>query len=745
MGDGKPSHDDLPELAYSLSGLQAPFLAQVPAQVPHPPPPPPIGPTPQPPPGASGGSRLADIPYLPREPRHAHEQQQQRPASVSDLLPPRPVPAIQNITPTEGPPGTCVAVYLCSAYDLEAPPALRYSLMFGTQSCVGSLTKLNSEGQYLRYLLAATAPALSPAAWASPEVPIRLRVDDDAAGQPVGAVEVGQYTYTSPVKQSPAAYTSPPAASSSSATRKRKSSASPETRPIPTKRVSHQHLRTTSGDDVPTYNYSPVDGNLYRPQYYSPPIEGPPPPSTAPTTVTGYATSPTPAHYGHAASAARAISYPYAEGPMVPVTGASEPRSSGPPPPWSSPHSDVSSYHSHSPTLAAVAATARPQPSHLASPPGVANPPLIRTSTIPQSATSTSSLLPGSAAGGPAFNPYAMYPHKAVLKLQADLDSMAENWTVQEWDAKRRLVQFQRRQSGSTIYASCQPIAPEERAANSICISCIWWEEKNECYVTSVDTIYLLESLVAVRFTVEEKNRIRRNLEGFRPLTVSKGKADSEEFFKVVMGFPAPKPRNIEKDVKVFPWKVLSHALKKIISKYSASYSSTAGALGRPVSPSGYAMTGPPRSASNPHHHHQQHQHHQQHPSLSGSNHHHHHHHHPSNTSAEIGSPPDYHHTIASPPLHSLPNLHHPPSHHSGPTPLGSLGGGGNDLRLTVPHVTTHHITSSPRSQQPFVDATARTTTTTPWALGPYIDTELNSADGSELLMPSSGPPTSHE
>jgi hypothetical protein len=34
------------------------------------------------------------------------------------------------------------------------------------------------------------------------------------------------------------------------------------------------------------------------------------------------------------------------------------------------------------------------------------------------------------------------------------------------------------------------------------------------------------------------------------------------------MGFPAPKPRNIEKDVKVFPWKILSHALKKIIGKY---------------------------------------------------------------------------------------------------------------------------------------------------------------------------------
>jgi hypothetical protein len=39
------------------------------------------------------------------------------------------------------------------------------------------------------------------------------------------------------------------------------------------------------------------------------------------------------------------------------------------------------------------------------------------------------------------------------------------------------------------------------------------------------------------------------------------------------MGFPNPKPRNIEKDVKVFPWKILAHALKKIISKYVSIYS----------------------------------------------------------------------------------------------------------------------------------------------------------------------------
>lgn len=74
-----------------------------------------------------------------------------------------------------------------------------------------------------------------------------------------------------------------------------------------------------------------------------------------------------------------------------------------------------------------------------------------------------------------------------------------------------------------------------------------------------------------IRFSVEEKNRVRRNLEGFRPLTVSKCKAESADFFKLIMGFPNPKPRNIEKDVKVFPWKTLPYALKKIVTKYTAS------------------------------------------------------------------------------------------------------------------------------------------------------------------------------
>lgn len=232
-------------------------------------------------------------------------------------------------------------------------------------------------------------------------------------------------------------------------------------------------------------------------------------------------------------------------------------------------------------------------------PSALANPPLFRTSTIQQnfSPIDTSCLEQAK-----QFNTYNMYPNKAILEIVGELGSMTQNWKNEEIKCRRRIVVFKRSQVGSTITASFHPLGPDERPSDNICISCIYWEEKNDYFVTSVDTIFLLQKLVAAQFTVEEKNRIRRNLEGFRPLTVSKGKFESEEFFKVIMAFPVPKPRNIEKDVKVFQWKDLSSALKKIISKYSASPLSTIAPttmLLTPISTCGYATENSCLSYSN--------------------------------------------------------------------------------------------------------------------------------------------------
>ena len=171
---------------------------------------------------------------------------------------------------------------------------------------------------------------------------------------------------------------------------------------------------------------------------------------------------------------------------------------------------------------------------------------------------------------------------RASLILETPTDPLAN---VQDWDPEerrigRRLVRFSRVQEGCTLRVACEPILPSAYTEGETVVSCIFrppeWAGAgdppvSQCCITSVDIIFLLECLVGDVFNIEERNRIRRNVEGYRPKTVSKNKPGSEEFFQKIMDFPAPKPRNIEKDVKVFDWAVLPQALDKIISKYVSS------------------------------------------------------------------------------------------------------------------------------------------------------------------------------
>ncbi|KAK7203294.1 hypothetical protein BZA70DRAFT_75101 [Myxozyma melibiosi] len=216
---------------------------------------------------------------------------------------------------------------------------------------------------------------------------------------------------------------------------------------------------------------------------------------------------------------------------------------------------------------------------------------LVRTSTLPNyvSSAPSSASSPLAQHVSPAdHQPSSSSAMRASLRIHTDLEALTHNWTADEWKSQRRLVKFSYTQHGSVIRVTAAPLSQQEyissvpsvsgnslsqrRGQGECVISCLHWARKKEYYVTSVDTIALLEQLVSSHFTVEEKNRIRRNLEGYRPLTVSKGKAECEHFFKLIMGFPSPKPRNIEKDVKVFPWKVLGPALKKIVGKYVCSF-----------------------------------------------------------------------------------------------------------------------------------------------------------------------------
>ncbi|KAK1229154.1 hypothetical protein PQX77_007726 [Marasmius sp. AFHP31] len=160
-------------------------------------------------------------------------------------------------------------------------------------------------------------------------------------------------------------------------------------------------------------------------------------------------------------------------------------------------------------------------------------------------------------------------PQEPIVTFTKSLLDACSNWDQAEMRAGRRLVRLTKRQNGREIEIDWDPVAQEDYHDSACVISCIFRDETDTFYVTSVDVIYLLERLTESEFPVEEKNRVRRNLEVLRPTTVSKHKAGFERFFQRIMEFPDPKPRNIEKDLKVFEWRLLGEALQKIFKKYS--------------------------------------------------------------------------------------------------------------------------------------------------------------------------------
>lgn len=434
------------------------------------------------------------------------------------------------ITPTQGTAGSTVSLQLRTNYDLAAEQ-YTFIFMFGKKACVADLQKVDYDDDWYNYVLNVEVPPFPLTNDWNPTMMLKLQMEKD--GHLRHQADAGKFTYTD---MSPnLAYQS--------------ASEFPKKRKFSLDFADDEDFDTLAAKRQNTNRFQAKPRSLSA--AYSTAQMSPLPAQSSLAGVFGQTGA-----YDMNRSSAYSSQLSHKGLYAVPSMGPGDLK-----PPQMSPGLQSYSHYSSlaQPSRSPGSMSATPTGlSVLPSPSNISAPTLVR-ATIAQS---------GGGSNGQPFNPYSMYQTKAILKIDGDLDKMTEEWSQEEVDAKRRLVQFERSQHGSTISTTFAPVTPEARPARSICVSCIWWEEKDEYYITSVDTIFLLEQLVNVRFTVEEKNRIRRNLEGFRPLTVSKAKADSEEFFKVIMGFPTPKPRNIEKDVKVFAWRILSHALKKIISKY---------------------------------------------------------------------------------------------------------------------------------------------------------------------------------
>jgi hypothetical protein len=149
---------------------------------------------------------------------------------------------------------------------------------------------------------------------------------------------------------------------------------------------------------------------------------------------------------------------------------------------------------------------------------------------------------------------------------------MCNGWCHDEVVAGRRLVAFHKIQAGKRLLISCEPILPDDYAGESNVISCIYRPDTGTHCVTSIDIIALLEFCTDGVFPIKEKNRIRRNIEGLKPNTVKKDARGRSSFFQRIMDFPDPKPRHIEKSLKIFQWSVLPRALEIVLSKYVSGH-----------------------------------------------------------------------------------------------------------------------------------------------------------------------------
>jgi hypothetical protein len=134
---------------------------------------------------------------------------------------------------------------------------------------------------------------------------------------------------------------------------------------------------------------------------------------------------------------------------------------------------------------------------------------------------------------------------------------------------RRRFIRLMRKQQGSNIHLDMVAISMEEAQIDDRnVINCMVPPNcGDEPSVSSVDIVKALALLVNPPdrcFSVQEKNRIRRNIDPLRPTTLKKG----EEGLNWIMQLCSPRPITMAKDVKIFKWSKLETALVKIMRKF---------------------------------------------------------------------------------------------------------------------------------------------------------------------------------
>ncbi|KAL8980383.1 MAG: hypothetical protein Q9177_005898, partial [Variospora cf. flavescens] len=466
----------------------------------------------------------------------------------------RSCPQVSEWRPSKGPPGTQFYIFIKSEDDLKHPSYPRIVLMFANRQCPAILTRVESYSTTYDFVLTADVPPLSSTGWQGSDVPVRLHFQS-LSGASAAMIKLGLFSYTAHQRSF---------VSSPQGLLRGEDSLIDITSSTPASKLAvSQQLLTGKSCAHPSGSYgsrSPSHGSSVS--------------RSLPHSTSAPRFSPYEAARNNCRRRSSAVSRSSVSTCSPPMPGGER---------WSSDYAVENGPTRSSVKTGVAPATNSPFISTIAN----ATPLLHRKSELAKED--------------------CLYRHwikgpNVTLHIYGDPESMARNWTPAEKANKRRLVQFWRTQSGTSVSAGFKPVPAEEKSPGTICVSCIWWEERGECFFTSVDNIQVLQLVAGQHLVVKEQNRIRRNVENMSPTTIRKRKKveegeeveeeeivveeegeeifNLEEFFKLVMGFNNPRPRNIEKRIKVFPWRLIGPILMKIMGKYCAIYPPTTNTAG---------------------------------------------------------------------------------------------------------------------------------------------------------------------
>ncbi|KAJ3223107.1 hypothetical protein HK099_001508 [Clydaea vesicula] len=154
------------------------------------------------------------------------------------------------------------------------------------------------------------------------------------------------------------------------------------------------------------------------------------------------------------------------------------------------------------------------------------------------------------------------------FKSMDSFESMMKKWSTLETESDRKIVKIDI-EYDKKIFLTCSTIQypyntghdeDDDDSLSTECnsnhddykvVSCIYLKELDDYFITSPDLIHLFEKIIKKTISFENKNRMRRVLEVFKPITIKK-KPEGNSNFNTIMKLNFPKPRKVEKDIKIY-------------------------------------------------------------------------------------------------------------------------------------------------------------------------------------------------